>query len=487
MPPSRVTCDHFDDFLINEVYLQEVVVDNNIIKFTYLADNHPIHCSIRYNSVDFTHNQLKSIQESYRFAVLLAVVCSMRFGAVLPTSINFSKYSNYIDQDLLEFLKVAMKGHWSQHRYQFGKVAYNHPAFIVNDNLGIDAIYPLWSIDAKTPVDVILGSGAGKDSLLCSKILEKAAVKYDVVTYFHDTYGDDKEQELLFKQVSSRLQYRKSHGVYFYDDYYTWLEERMNKANIIEKTKTYFGNNHFRIEAGETLLTTMAMIPVQVTHTIPLLVLGHEKSADAPNLIEPESQQEISHQWTKSFTYHKALSQQMQRIFQGVSSTSLTKPIHDVKIFDLLFKFDQVLPYATNSCNIQKPWCCHCEKCCYVFAGFAAYGDLDKTIQAFGKNLLDLEENLPIWADLLGLNGYIAWECVGLPEETQWYFYKLYQKQIKGLAMDLFKQQVIQPLQEKNIDINEYFQEIEKQFSQVYENHHTMPDWLWEKIRGVLV
>ncbi|NEP28832.1 MAG: hypothetical protein F6K49_45485 [Moorea sp. SIO3I6] len=112
---------------------------------------------------------------------------------------------------------------------------------------------------------------------------------------------------------------------------------------------------------------------------------------------------------------------------------------------------------------------------------------MSKTIQAFGNNLLEMEENVPIWEDLLGLNGYIAWECVGLPEETQWYFYKLYLRGVKGRAMDLFEQEVLNPLRQKGEEhVKQYFSAIEKNYSQVYENHHTMPEWLWQKIQPVL-
>jgi len=60
-------------------------------------------------------------------------------------------------------------------------------------------------------------------------------------------------------------------------------------------------------------------------------------------------------------------------------------------------------------------------------------------IETFGNNLFEMEENLPIWEELLGLKGYIAWECVGIPEETQLYFYKLYVRGIQGKAPSLFE------------------------------------------------
>ena len=486
---SRVNCSKFDDFLVEEVILEDVSVNNDTIQFTYLIEGEPISCSIRYNSIIFTDPAFQSAEDVKRFAVVFAVLCSIRFGALLPARLNFSQYSRYIDKELLEFLKLAMRGHWSQHRYQVGKVAFHAPEFILNQSeAGKDTSYPIWSaLEVEEQVDVVLGSGSGKDSLLCSLILQAAGIKNDIVTYYHDDYGDARSQETLFAQVTSRLKFQKQHCIYFYDEYYKWLRNRLSKTNIVARTKGYFGDNHFRYEGGETLLTTMAMIPIQIAYGIPFLALGHEKSADAPNLIEPELGEEIAHQWTKSLTYNQLFSELIGRMFEGVNFFSLTKPIHDVKIFELLFQLDNQLPYATNSCNIQKPWCCRCEKCCYVFSGFCAYGDLEKTIEAFGNNLFEMEENLPIWEELLGLKGYIAWECVGLPEETQLYFYKLYLRGVKGLAIAMFEEKVLNPLREKGEeDVKQYFQEIEKKYSQVYDNHHTMPEWLWQKIQPIL-
>ncbi len=138
------------------------------------------------------------------------------------------------------------------------------------------------------------------------------------------------------------------------------------------------------------------------------------------------------------------------------------------------------------SCNIQKLWCCRCEKCCYVFAGFCAYGNREKVINAFGKDLFTIDENLSTWSELLRLKGYIPRECVGMPEETQLYFYRLYQQGVRNQAITLFEHEILTPLQNSGESVENYFQQIQNQFGQVDENHHTIPQWLWKKISPVL-
>lgn len=484
---NRISCEKFQDFLVKEARLEDVSVGEDTLKITYILDGDPLEFALRYDTISFTAPQLAArVQE---FAVTLGVIAFLRFGAVLPGRLDLKKYSKYIDWQLLEFLELVIRGHWSEHRYQVGKLGYMGPEFLVEDSeIGKEVNYPIWRMaEVKDAVEVILASGSGKDSVLCSLLLETAGINYEILTYIYDLYGDKEKQSELFEKVTSNLKHRRQHHLYLEDRYHPWLSERMGKTNLQARLKECFPAKPFRTDAGEVVLAALIIAPIQIIYGIPIVAFGNEKSADAPNFVEPHTGESIAHQWAKSFTCEQAVGKLMARLFQGINRVSLTKPIHDVKIFDTLFRLGDELPYATNSCNIEKPWCCRCEKCCYVFAGFCAYGDYEKVVEAFGKDLLNMEENLRIWSELLGLEGYIPWECVGQPEEAQFDFYKLYQRGVKNQAMDLFERSILVPLQSKGEEqVKEYFQRIEQQFSRVYENHRTMPDWLWEKIKPVL-
>ncbi|MDJ0800001.1 MAG: hypothetical protein QNJ51_24870 [Calothrix sp. MO_167.B12] len=480
----------FQDFLVEEARLEDVSFTEDKLKIIYLLDGDPVQFSIRYNSISFADSALGSPSQVEVFAVTLAVISFLRFGAVLPRRLDIKKYSKYLDPQLLEFIEIVIRGHWSEHRYQIGKLDYTGPEFVVTaSEMGQATNYPIFSTTrVEDSVDVILASGSGKDSLLCSLLLETANIDYDLVTYLYDIYGDNQEQELLFSKVTNNLKCRKQHNLYLHDDYYPWLENRMEKTNIRARLQDYFTlDKPFRTEAGEVVLGPIAIAPIQIVHKIPIVAFGNEKSADAPNLVEPESGEAVAHQWAKSFTAEKEISKLMARLFEGINRVSLTKPLHDLKVFETVFRLGGELPYATNSCNIKKPWCGRCEKCCYVFAGFCTYGNLSQVVEAFGQNLFDIEENLPIWEELLGLKGYIPWECVGQAEEAQFYLYHQHKRGVQGLAIDLFRDKILMPLEEKGAErVEEYFQTIENKFSRVYETHHTMPDWLWGKISQVL-
>ena len=487
---NHFNCHMFDDFLIQDVSLEKVLVKSNEIWFRYLLDGEEIDCSIQYSSIGLADPSLGSPTQVQCFAVIIAVLSTLRFSSILPKKVDFSKYSQYIDRELLGFLSTIIPKCWSENRYQVGKLLYQSPEIKVDKSfLGEDVTYPIFQLKTgQNSVDAIIGSGSGKDSLLCSLILEKAGINYDILTCLYSSYGNIKEQQKLFAKTSENLSQTKQHYIYFQDSYYPWLKQRVEDFNIVTRTQEYFDyKKPFRtIPSGECIILPFILAPIQAIHKISLLLVGHEKSADAHNLIDTYSGEAVTHQWEKSLEASKQTEEQMERIFANINYTSLIKSIHDVKIFDLVFKLGDKLPYATNSCNFQKPWCCHCEKCCYVFAGFCAYGDRNKVIKAFGKDLFAMEENLYIWAELLGLQGYIPWECVGMPEESQLYFYKLYQQGVRNQAIALFEREILNPLQNSGESVEDYFQQIQDRFGQVYPECHTMPEWLWQKIFPVL-
>jgi len=95
---SRVNCSQFDDFFVEEVSLEDVSVNKDSIEFTYLIDGEEIRSLIRYNSIILTDPALKSAKDVKRFAVVLAVIYSIQFVALLPERINLYKYSKYISR-----------------------------------------------------------------------------------------------------------------------------------------------------------------------------------------------------------------------------------------------------------------------------------------------------------------------------------------------------------------------------------------------------
>ena len=76
--------------------------------------------------------------------------------------------------------------------------------------------------------------------------------------------------------------------------------------------------------------------------------------------------------------------------------------------------------HLTHSCNISKPWCKQCPKCCYVWLLYMAAMPVDTINHMFGNaNLIDMPENYLHWRQLLGLEKHTPFECVGGIEEVK--------------------------------------------------------------------
>ncbi len=480
------------DFFVEKAILDGVDIGEDTITFKYLLDGDINTLKVNYKSLSLKEPKLTRDKGALKtFAVSLGVFGFFRFGAVLPAQLDITKYCGWVHPDLVKFLEYSIPHEWSEHRYQIQRLDYKGPEILYEEKeLGARMhALPIWKIDSTQSEKVMLTSGAGKDSLLCALLLDEAEVHYDVITYLHTYYGGMESQEDLFSNASNVFNSEKQHVIHIYDDYYPWLRERLKRFKVSERIpKSPVKKQKFRTEAGEVLFGSMSFIPIQILYDIGLQVLGNEKSADAPNLVDDATGEEISHQWMKSIYAEKEMFDLFGKLFQGIERVSLLKPFHDVWIFRTLFEKVGDKVYTTYSCNVQKPWCGLCEKCAYVFAGFSAFGNHEKTVKAFSKDLFRDEELIPIWKQLLGLEGYIPWECVGHPKEVQLYFYKAYNSNMRGAAIQLFQQEILdRQLKGKGVDVEKYFNEIEEKYSRVYEEHHYMPDRLWKKVHKIVV
>ena len=96
----------------------------------------------------------------------------------------------------------------------------------------------------------------------------------------------------------------------------------------------------------------------------------------------------------------------------------LLRPIYDVNVFSLLRRDLDAVP-ATHSCAQQKPWCCRCAKCLYVWMNYVAWLPPETVAATFDVNLFDLAENRTILRKMLGLESYKPTDCVGTVSEAR--------------------------------------------------------------------
>ena len=112
-------------------------------------------------------------------------------------------------------------------------------------------------------------------------------------------------------------------------------------------------------------------------------------------------------------------------ITPSVHYFSLLRPLYEIKIIEMFSRYPKYF-HKFTSCNanfkiykdkIKVNWCNNCPKCAFIFSIFSAFIPKKELIQIFGYNLYERNDLEPIFKELLGLQKFKPFECVGTPEE----------------------------------------------------------------------
>lgn len=211
-------------------------------------------------------------------------------------------------------------------------------------------------------------------------------------------------------------------------------------------------NGHVPITAYISFVTAVCA----VLYGYKYLVFSLEKSANYGQILFHGM--DVNHQFSKSEEFEAAFRDYMTKyIVGGIEYFSFLRPLNELKIaqmFAALPNFEQFAGLFT-SCNAnftiherKSPvlWCGHCPKCAFVFLILAPFVERQKLLEIFGQNLLDREDLLPLFEELLGLKNFKPFECVGTPEESRVALHLISQK--SEYADDL----LIQQFHERYID-----------------------------------
>ena len=93
------------------------------------------------------------------------------------------------------------------------------------------------------------------------------------------------------------------------------------------------------------------------------------------------------------------------------------------------------VPY-THSCARQKPWCCRCAKCIYVWMNYVAWLPQETVSETFQVNLFEIPENRSLLRKMLGLESYKPTDCAGTVNEARLAFAMCRAKGVGGVIAD---------------------------------------------------
>jgi hypothetical protein len=435
------------------------------LEIIYCVDQFTFSTKVFYHDISFSE-----LISSYSQAIInqiaahIALFEGMKFCSLFPKYYDISTVAEHLSPNGIDIFLEVYKGVFAQHRYENSVEDYAGPQIVYpHRDLGQCQTSEILSWSSV----VLTGCGGGKDSVLAMKILESAAVPFASLQYSHSVYGKAKTQhDLIADALECAIPINKHH-ISIYDDFadYPFIP-------------LYFPENS-GITAPETPVSVFESLFVALNEGYRYLCFAHERSANTGNLYWREGDCEVNHQWGKSFTAELLLNRYIQEnLLSNFTYFSILQPLYDFRIFKNLSRYPVVLP-KIHSCNVQKPWCKKCAKCAYVWLGLMATFPSEHVNSIFKKNLFDDPDLLQIFKQLLGLDRHTPFECIGEIDESRLNMKKCLEKGLSGQVLDLFQKTI---LTDQSID----WQEIEQRYDRVYETDHSIPDWIFDKIKILL-
>jgi hypothetical protein len=289
----------------------------------------------------------------------------------------------------------------------------NFPAQAVSSELSAMSPKP----KAQSP-KLLIPIGGGKDSIVTIELLKKSKVPMTLLRVGNHPLIDDvvKIAGVPLLSVDRRL------------------DPQLFKLNADGAL-----NGHVPITAYLSVLS----IVLGELYGFTDIAFSDERSADEGNT--EMHGMTINHQWSKSIEFEKALRAYVQNEAIDINYFSFLRPLSELHIVQQFAQYPQYFAHFT-SCNANwrilgkselrgqkatssseptahssKPagrWCGHCPKCAFAFALCAAFLPKQTVIDIFETNLFEDASLLPLYRELLGIEGIKPFECVGTPEET---------------------------------------------------------------------
>jgi len=197
---------------------------------------------------------------------------------------------------------------------------------------------------------------------------------------------------------------------------------RVMSPNLFELNQAGALNGHVPVTGILSFVLTVAA----VLYDFNLIAMSNEHSANSGNLVI--NGVEINHQYSKSFEFEQDFAKHVTTcMLRNLGYFSFLRPLSEIAIAGLFAKLEQYhgvftscnKAFSIREQNRSSGWCCDCPKCRFVFLALAPFMEKSHLINIFGKNLLDDATQETGFLELLGLQGYKPFECVGEIKESQ--------------------------------------------------------------------
>lgn len=219
------------------------------------------------------------------------------------------------------------------------------------------------------------------------------------------------------------------------------------------------------------------------------IIMSNEKSANEGNTFLDGI--EINHQRSKSYQFESDFSQYITKYLSpDLKYFSLLRGMYEIKIAKTFAQYPQYFDIF-SSCNnnfkiiesnktTDHRRCGVCPKCAFVYTTLRPFLSDADTQRIFGQELYDNPALIPLYKELLGIDGIKPFECVGTNEEVMYAMYLSYKK-IKNIPqippiMELFKHEILPSLSPNDIVM------LEKKLFTLYTEETHIPKFFQESL-----
>lgn len=249
----------------------------------------------------------------------------------------------------------------------------------------------------------LVAIGGGKDSLTTAELLKAAGETFTTWSTWNPELIEPMMQRIGASSVSVRR---------------TLPKELLNLANDPE---AYHG--HVPFSAIYSFISVVVCIVTGRQNA----VFSNEASAEEPNLIYQGLA--INHQYSKSLEYEQDFQDYLKTfISPDINYFSFLRPLTELRIAEIFgtrYLNDYIGLFSSCNTNWRQNgvtglgWCGKCPKCAFVFLILAPFVPKATLLELFGHDLLGDEKLTPMYNEILGLEGYKPFECIGEVAEAR--------------------------------------------------------------------
>ncbi|MEI6773401.1 MAG: hypothetical protein WCL18_00800 [bacterium] len=247
---------------------------------------------------------------------------------------------------------------------------------------------------------------------------------------------------------------------------------------LFEMNQQGYYNGHVPISG----IIAFVLVAAAYLYDYTYIIMSNEKSANEGNTVMDGI--EINHQRSKSYQFESDFSEYSKKYLSpDVKYFSLLRGMYEIKIanifaqyphyFDIFSSCNNNFKIIENNKTTDHRRCGICPKCAFVYTTLRPFISDENTKKIFDQELYENNTLLPLYKELLGIDGIKPFECVGTNEEVFYAMYLYYEKtknnsQIPPI-MELFKNEILPTLSMHDL------MKLEKKLFAVYTKETNIP------------